>query len=252
MKIAICFSGQPRFIEEGYSLLYQNLIRHYNTDVFGHLWFDESLTNSPYKFGGNGGWESQRISSSAIDAFRDLYKPVALNVEKSKEFYDKTLDDSFEKSQNTYWPGSVNNSLEPNYRKRQINNTLSNFYSMSKSCLLKSEREYLVGEKYDWVFKIRTDCLLDTPLNLRIFNPEHINVTGLQQPAPNINDWLCFSGSEQMDVLMSIFPTFKSILKKTLLDRDQTWSNELLHVSALELNNIPISRHPIFLRVPRF
>ena len=43
MKIALCFSGQPRFIKESASLIKENIIQDYDVDVFSHLWFDEGL-----------------------------------------------------------------------------------------------------------------------------------------------------------------------------------------------------------------
>ena len=52
MKIALCFSGQPRFVNECSSLIKANVIQDYNVDVFAHLWFDDDLQTKPYKYGG--------------------------------------------------------------------------------------------------------------------------------------------------------------------------------------------------------
>jgi hypothetical protein len=39
MKIALCFSGLPRFINETYDNLSNNLIQNYDVDVFVHTWY---------------------------------------------------------------------------------------------------------------------------------------------------------------------------------------------------------------------
>ncbi len=54
MKLALCFSGQPRFTEECSGSILANVIQKHDVDVFAHLWFDEDLQTKPYKFGGTG------------------------------------------------------------------------------------------------------------------------------------------------------------------------------------------------------
>jgi hypothetical protein len=53
MKIALCFSGQPRFVNECSSLIKSNVMQDYDIDVFAHLWFDDDLQTKPYKHGHN-------------------------------------------------------------------------------------------------------------------------------------------------------------------------------------------------------
>jgi hypothetical protein len=38
MKIALCLSGQPRCVKEGYEYYKKNLLDHYDVDVFCHVW----------------------------------------------------------------------------------------------------------------------------------------------------------------------------------------------------------------------
>ena len=74
MKLALCFSGQPRFVNECSDLILSNVIQDYNVDVFAHLWFDDALQSQPYKHGGDGKWKDQRIPITAIDDFINKYK----------------------------------------------------------------------------------------------------------------------------------------------------------------------------------
>ena len=99
MKIALCFSGQPRFVNECAPLIKANVIQDYNIDVFAHLWFDDDLQNKPYKYGGDSNWEHQRIQGTAIDDFVKNYNPIDMVVEPSKSFGDPDLDADFELSE---------------------------------------------------------------------------------------------------------------------------------------------------------
>ena len=100
-KIALCFYGQPRFIEDNYRLLFLNLINRYEIDVYAHLWFDEELQTKPYKFGGNGGWVDKRIESDAIEKFCKIYNPKIIETESSKLFLNKNIE--FQKSVQRYY-----------------------------------------------------------------------------------------------------------------------------------------------------
>ena len=118
MKVALCFSGQPRFVNECSDLIINNAIQNYNVDVFAHLWFDDDLKNKPYKHGGDGGWDKQRISNNAIDYFKKLYNPKDILIEPSRFFGDPDLDEDFEKSEAKYWPGGIDN--QPDFQKPKI------------------------------------------------------------------------------------------------------------------------------------
>ena len=249
MKIAVCFSGQPRFINECSSSIIENVFSNHSVDVFAHLWFCDRLLIHPYKYGGDGGWEHQRISPNAIEDFKKIYNPLQLVVEESSNFYDPYMEEDFEISQNRYWQGSLS---EPNYMERQIKNTLSNFYSMSEVNRLKLIHEYSNGFKYDWVFKIRTDVNVHSKIDLQKYNPNVFNCTSLMQQPPHINDWMCFGGSDIMDVFMGVFPMFQRVFDLTKHNRDNSWDNETLHTQILDQMSIIIERHPISLTVPRF
>ena len=45
MKIAACFAGQPRFINECAPSILENVFKDQDVDVFAHLWFGEDLTS---------------------------------------------------------------------------------------------------------------------------------------------------------------------------------------------------------------
>ena len=131
MKIALCFSGQPRFVNECSPLIKSNVMQDYDIDVFAHLWFDDDLQTKPYKYGGDSNWDKQRIEGGAIDDFIKTYNPTDLLVEPSKSFGDPDLDVDFEKSEAKYWAGGIEG--QPEFQQRQINNSLSYFYSLCEA-----------------------------------------------------------------------------------------------------------------------
>ena len=81
MRIAACFAGQPRFINECAPSILQNVFKDQQVDVFAHLWFCDELHNETFKYGGDGGWVDYRIPKTAIDDFIKHYKPVDLKAE---------------------------------------------------------------------------------------------------------------------------------------------------------------------------
>jgi len=250
MKLALCFSGQPRFVKECSNLILSNVIQNYNIDVFAHLWFDDDLQTQPYKHGGSGGWKDQRIPGTAIDDFVNLYNPKEMVVEPSKFFGDPDLDKDFKISEKKYWSGGLKN--EPNYQERQINNSLSYFYSLSEVNRVRKLYEYNNKVKYDYVIRCRTDSQINQPINYAEYDPDSIHFTSLMAPPPFINDWFNFGGSEAMEGFMGAFPVLRPLLMQTKYRREGTWCIELVHVELLERLGIPLQRHPFSVTLPRF
>lgn len=251
MKIALCFSGQPRFVAECSEYIKANVIRNYDVDVFAHLWFDDDLQTKPYKYGGDGNWVNQRIKVNAIDEFKQIYNPVSLVVEKSKKFNDTALH--FETSLKRYWKGSIDNPLDPDYRNRTINNCLSYFYSLHEVNKLKKLHEYEHDFKYDWVIRCRTDSIVHTKMQFKSCNPEVINYTGIMnQPDGMINDWFNFGGSDVMDAFMSVFPVSQLIFDKCMRENANAWCHELMHRKMVDCFGIDIQAHNIQITLPRF
>lgn len=249
MKIAVCFSGQPRFVPECSKSIIENVFQDYYVDVFAHLWFDEKL-------------------------LKNLISMVEMVDGKNREFHNKQLKilKKYTLQLNLLlkevvifmtliWKMTLNYlkidtgwffDRGPNYMERQIKNTLSNFYSMSEVNRLKLIYEYRNNFKYDWVFKIRTDVNVHQKIDLSKYNRSSFTCTSLMQQPPHINDWFCFGGSDIMDVFMGVFPMFQRIFDLTKHHREGVWDNETLHTQILDQMLINIERHPIQLSVPRF
>ena len=252
-KIALCFSGQPRFIEHAFPFIQSNIIKNQSMDIFAHLWFDEDLTDKPYKYGGDGNWQHQRISKNAIETFKEKYNPVSLKVEKSKIFKNTFLEETYYSSLLRYKKGSLNNPLEPNFIERDINNIFSYYYSLNQVCLLKKEYEYCNNFKYDVVIRVRTDALVKSNLNFDFINDNTLYYSGNQnQPDNMINDWLNYGKSNVMDCFMGCFPIIEYLIDNCKKQTNDAWCCELIHKKMMEKMLINTSSENICIELPRF
>lgn len=256
MKIALCFSGQPRFVNEVAPYIIKNICEGYDVDTFFHFWFDEDLQTKPYKYGGSGGWEHQRISATVIEDAIRIYNPKLYKIDKSKKFIDSKLHTDLCYRNNDElikWTRHWKDSTEPNYRDRQVNNCLSCHYSLNQVCLLKKEYEYANDFKYDYVIRCRTDTVIHSKIIFEHYNKDVIHYTGiLNQPDGMIADWVNFGGSKIMDAFMSTFSMSDLFLEKCMNNNNGAWSNEMLHKTVLDHFNIPYQAHPIQVELPRF
>jgi hypothetical protein len=247
MKIALCFSGQPRFINESSEGILKNVIGNKDVDVFAHLWFDDSLKTQPYKYGGDGGWVNQRISETAIDDFKRIYNPVSVKVEPSKKFRDKNLIDNYMNSRERYKKGSINNPLEPDFSRRDINNIISYYYSLNQVNILRKEYEYERDFKYDVIVKLRTDVIIRNALDLEFINPNKIYYSEMGQPDGMISDWLNYGDSKSMSAFMGGFPLLDYLIEDSMKKTGGAWCCEMLH--RMIMDRFEIEPNPVNLGI---
>ena len=136
MKVALCFSGQPRSIQEAAPYWYKNLLDHYDTDIFVHTWFSD----------GN-------IPESVTSIINDL---------KIYEGRIRKLD--CEIPLNSTWI----NQKYPNVVSSQFPavNTVSMFYSIFRSNLSRKMYQLEKSIDYDVVIRARFDYALNNRFHL--------------------------------------------------------------------------------------
>ena len=82
MKVALCISGQPRYLEEGYAQINKSILQRYSPDVFVHTWWDNSMSNkkmelpSTLSYGRTYYWRE-----NTIDLIKKFYNPVVFLYE---------------------------------------------------------------------------------------------------------------------------------------------------------------------------
>jgi hypothetical protein len=192
MKIAVCISGQPRFLEEGYKQIYDNIISKYNdVDFFIHTWWQDDMIgeqlvkakDDTYKLDDFGKLRMYNYPIDTIELIMKYYKPKIILNEPQIKF--KTLDDVDYESINPV-------SLYSMFYSIKISNELKKFYEIKNNF------------KYDVVIRCRFDILIEKfEINLYNFDSSFINTHSVGNGFPN--DQLAISNSENMDYYSSLF-----------------------------------------------
>lgn len=249
MKTAIIVCGQPRFVNECFPFIEKNIIAPNDADVFAHLWFGEQITENPYKHGGAGEWEKQRIEKKSIDDFVKLYSPIELEVEAPKEFKNSSIQ--FNESLKRYFWGAINNPKEPDFKFRTIRDNYSAKYSLLQSNLLKKVYELENNFKYDCVIKIRTDLVCHSQINVQDYDTGFVHYKEMGQKDGMISDWMNLSSSRNMDIYSSVFNLFEVALEECLSDTG-AYCNEMLIKKTLDFFGVKTMGNNWALDLPRF
>jgi hypothetical protein len=153
-EFAVCFSGQPRCINESYKD-FVKLFDGLDYDIFAHIWDSEELLSS---WGHNMGFENRKTKVHKPQEFIDLFQPKNYIIEEYNvtKFYDYNID-------------------SPGYRNpvNKVWSSYSQFYSIMKSFEALREYETQTNSKYKYIVKYRMDHDVDFEFS-KLFTPEDI------------------------------------------------------------------------------
>jgi hypothetical protein len=198
MKIALCLSGQPRALEEGFRYWKNNLLDRYEVDVFVHSW--DSHSNAQVL---------------------ELYSPKAYLFEDYK--FSPEHDKIYEKN-------CVHESSLPRY-------SLSQFYTIFKSRNIKIEYEISNKVTYDWVIKGRFDYALNLDLkfnerdNSFVYLPIRRYLRANNTYEYGFCDLFAFGPSDLMNKYMSVFEHIEKFSRKR---RFKFYGEHLLSSTLIE------------------
>lgn len=151
MKIALCFAGQPRFID---LMNFDNLIHNHDVDVYAHFWWDESYRGQQFA------WNSSLTypeNYDPIEHFKEKISPKKIVFEKYPEF-DMTRYKMI---------SQMEFSLEPNIVEQSIYRQKCQWKSVKRSI-------ELVEGDYDLVVRMRTDLEFKDIVPLELCNQDGI------------------------------------------------------------------------------
>jgi hypothetical protein len=253
LKVAICFSGQPRFVSECYPGIKNNLLDQnpeVDFDVFVHTWYSEDSTekvlysNEVSSFSGDA-----KIKSGVIEDIKRLYSPTKILADEPKKFIsDLDFDNVVEK----YFSGYSSSGLtRKEFGDIKVNNLYSMWYSILQSNLLKREYELISGKIYDIVIRFRFDNICRRPIVLNDINPDFMYYQEMGQPDGMISDWVNISSSKNMDTYSSIFNNIKN-LKESLEKSDGVYCSELFIREICQKFNIQTVGKEFGLEIPRW
>jgi hypothetical protein len=195
-KIALCLSGQARFLNQCYiESMYPNIISQNDVDIFIHTWdIDPNQIGKPFINGG-GHVMGNPIHEKLIDELLELYKPIRYVIEPQIYF------------ENGLWVDRCMPGIRSDY-------LMSMFYSIYKSNQIKSQYELDNNFKYDWVIRSRFDVSLPsgkldfTDLdNQNLYTPR-----GVFDPNNGYLDSFAMSSSDIMDIYSDTFNQIHSII----------------------------------------
>lgn len=189
MNVALCFSGMPRDIDYTWPLFQENLIKHYNVDIFGSFWVDELNQDNCH------GQFEKPYTHFDESHFIKLCKP---KISKFVTLNNSILSKINEININKLKSAGIN-PLK-NYR------ALCMLYMIEQSNRLRREYEYF-NSKYDVVIRCRSDLMMYTKPNLENLLPRTVYMSKFIT-APGINDTCWWSDAETANIFSEIFSFF--------------------------------------------
>jgi hypothetical protein len=192
MKIALCLSGQPRYLDEGYEQINRNLLSKYDIDCFVHTWWDDSMKNESMVLSPNLNYGRKYIwKENTLETIVKYYSPKIFMHQKQIEF------DTFDYID--YGP------CFPQY-------VHSMFYSIMMCNNLKKIYEKENNFIYDVVIKSRFDAKFNR-FNIDLEKLD-MNYLYAQHYREHItDDKFIISSSKNMDVYSSAFKFFEQYSK---------------------------------------
>ena len=214
MKVALCFSGQPRYIEKSYEQFKKNILDHNDVDVYAHLWWDDSYRGKSFV------WESKDKypdDCSPLDKFSELFNPKWTFVEahKPKEFFGYK-----DFPTNSLFDPSMDADVIRSIVTRQRSQWYSIFWSMSNPNL----------NDYDFIVRARTDLTFERPIKFSEYTPDKVYMMdGALQCGGDrhYQDWFWFGP-----------PQYMGLINKTYEKIPPFYKNGLRHMHELMLQSI--------------
>lgn len=202
MKVALCLSGQPRCYRDSFPYIYNHIIVPNNADVFFHTWFDKSNRYMEKIHMDRGNCQA---NENTVEELLALYKPKDYLVEKQREFLKPTLQINDSRLKSFLNLNANRGWTEEECRKHSVKQNLSMFYSIAKANELKENYANQNGIVYDFVIRLRFDCVPLIPISMESFDPNFLYYHDLGHPDQIISDWINFGSNRIMNVYSSIF-----------------------------------------------
>jgi hypothetical protein len=254
MKIAVCFSGQPRFVRECYPNIEKFLLehnKHHQIDVFSHTWFSEEIINKPLYINEYSSFSGDAvIPSDAVDNIKKLYAPKIMNVDvpiifQPNEFVTKEfIKFAITPTSNFGMPVSE-------FQQKKTDGLYSMMYSLMNSIISKKTYEMQNNLKYDFVIKMRFDNILISPISFDNLDNRYFYSQEMGKPNFEISDWVNFSNSMNMDLMGTIYLQIDKLINFSV-ENFGGWSVESIIKSFCIINDIQDKTLPLNTQLPRW
>lgn len=164
VRVAICFSGQPRYLEETLNNFKEKFLepnKKHQVDIFAHFWWEDNYVGDVISRGSN-----VCYTKNMRDYFIKEYNPI--NIECSP-YMKVDFPQDYEKKQHC---------KNMPYKDVQLcyYNGKSMFYSIKKSLQLAFEHANKENKEYDLYIRVRSDVIYDNHLNFENFIDDYLYV----------------------------------------------------------------------------
>lgn len=201
-RLALCYSGQPRYIIENFENHIKNIIEpnhnEFDIDVFGHFW--KSSNSNSFDWQDFKGKQSGREE----EFFKETMRAVRYQFEPQIQFKCDHLP------------------MNPKY-PHPVFNVVSMHYSLEKANDLKSTFENDNNFKYDCCVRIRTDLVF---FHKVLFNKFDMSKLNIEQGNPNekysMGDLFAFGNSEVMDKFSTTYSNIEKYVQQGQLVSSDT------------------------------
>ena len=222
MKVAVCIKGQPRNYKVGFDSINREIISKYDTDVFGHAWWDPQEVGKSY-------FHAPWALPSTIQPDLDKILPELYHFKKF------TIEPTIIFPQNRIY--EVSEGTKPN-REKFIQILLSSYYSLKCVLTLMEEYEKENNIDYDWLFLTRYDIGIFSLPKLDTLDRDKIYTSNMHRGRKYIfSDCAIIFGKHKF-VLKNMFEDFDKnydrVMNLSIHDMEETgYDNELINTKAL-------------------
>lgn len=182
-RVAVCFSGQPRFLDKCWPNIKLHLVDPFKADVFAHFWSSFSKLNAEeLKYVSDASKFEQHIKFN-----HDILKQFKYVICEPRLYFDQSIYKSVCTPENS------------RMQAKSFQNVLSMHYSIWRADEIRQIHQVALGE-YDLIIRCRTDLWFNEPINwdyifdtidLGIVTPDH-------ETYGCVNDQLAFADPYDM------------------------------------------------------
>lgn len=213
MKIALCFSGQPRSVEETFPYIEEHILNRFSPDIYAHVWYDDAWVGKRIVSAG-GVVATNPIKDNVIHKIQTLYQPKRLLIDSPKVFDEKEYSSR-------------------KFPQIKPQNSLSQRYSIQKAF-------ELIDSSYDVVIRMRFDWAIQTMIEL----PTVFGKILMPNDCPHndgVNDQFAIGPTNLMKVYCNLYDN----IDRLFYNDGVVFCDEILLYKHLKQYNVPIHLMPI-------
>lgn len=222
MKIALILSGQPRYLDEGYVSINENILSKYDVDCFAHIWWDEEMRGKKLEFHNSLTYgRTYFYKEDTLETIMSLYKPKAFIHQEQKKF--------------DIYPG--------NYALANPLTTYSQWFSIMKTNELRNAYSNSASVEYDLVIRCRFDSLInkmDIELKDLLSNDNLYTQTVYSDGKYYATDQFAISSPKIMDKYCNLYNRLHEYYLNGQGKQKDGWVGERLITYHLEMENVQI------------